>query len=80
MRYVKNNLVFRLNRELTNTQLDELTRRFADIVEHGQIEQREAFPTEQDEVELAEKPRLVFHFNRRNLGRLRQMIDYLNCC
>ena len=30
---------------------------------------------EKDEAELAKFPRLVFHFNRRNLGRLRMLID-----
>ena len=28
--------------------------------------------------ETVDLPRLVFHFNRVNFGRLRQMIDFLN--
>jgi hypothetical protein len=35
-------------------------------------------PDESSEPELAELPRLVMHFNRRNLGRLRQLIDSVN--
>jgi len=33
---------------------------------------------EAGEPELAELPRLKLHFNRRNLGRLRQLIDAIN--
>ena len=33
---------------------------------------------EQDEPDLAELPRLVFHFDRRSHGRLRQLINRLN--
>ena len=35
-------------------------------------------PEEADEPELAELPRLMLHFNRRSLGRLRQLVDALN--
>ena len=31
-----------------------------------------------DEPELADLPRLILHFNRRDYGRLRQLIDCLN--
>jgi hypothetical protein len=30
------------------------------------------------EPDLAHMPRLVFHFNRRSLGRLRMLIDAIN--
>ena len=33
---------------------------------------------EEEADETSALPRLVFHFNRVNYGRLRQMIDYLN--
>ncbi|HZN33384.1 MAG TPA: cytochrome D ubiquinol oxidase subunit II, partial [Pirellulaceae bacterium] len=33
---------------------------------------------ERDEADLAHLPRLVFQFNRRNLGRLRLLIDAIN--
>ena len=38
----------------------------------------EALPVERDEPALAHLPRLVFTFNRRDHGKLRMLIDYLN--
>jgi hypothetical protein len=80
MRYVKHRLVFRLKQALTEEQLDEIQRQFQDILIDGRFEQCGALPEEKDDLELAEMPRLVFHFNRRNLGRLRQLVDAINAC
>ena len=38
----------------------------------------EELDEENDEPMLKEMPRLIFHFNRRSLGRLRQLVDTLN--
>jgi hypothetical protein len=38
----------------------------------------DALPEEHGEPSLVALPRLVFRFNRRNLGRLRQLIDCVN--
>lgn len=78
IRYVKSRLVMRLKQRLSDEALDEVNTRFADILTNGQIVQRELLPEERDEPDLAELPRLAFHFNRRSLGRLRQLIDHLN--
>lgn len=78
MRYVKNNLVLRLNQRLSEQTLARLNRDFSDILVDGEFEQAAALPAESDEPLLADKPRLIFHFNRRNLGRLRSMIDSIN--
>jgi len=78
MRYVKKRLVLRLQKPLDAALLDIINVNFADILTEGQFEQRGALSSERDEPELAELPRLVFHFNRRNLGRLRQLIDTIN--
>jgi hypothetical protein len=39
----------------------------------------EPLKEEKDEPALVALPRLVFQFNRRSLGRLRQLVDALNC-
>jgi uncharacterized protein (TIGR00730 family) len=78
MRYVKKNLVVRLNRELTAKQLGEIAGEFADILSGGEFRQTAALPAERNESHLRSLPRLVFQFNRRDLGRLRQLIDFIN--
>ena len=78
MRYVRKKLVFRLQHALPESFVGDLNRQFTDILASGQIEASDALPAEQDEPDLLHLPRLVFHFNRRNLGRLRQMIDAIN--
>jgi len=78
MRYVKSDLVLRLQEPLHPLLLDALNSDFADLLGGGQFEQREALALEKDEADIAHLPRLVFQFNRRNLGRLRQLIDAIN--
>ncbi len=78
MRYVRSNLVFRLQRPLCEPQLAEINRQFQDILVAGQFSLGHPLPEEKDEPGLADLPRLIFPFNRRNYGRLRQLIDYIN--
>ena len=77
-RYVRKQLVFRLNQRLTDDQLATVNAEYADVLADGAFTQREALKEEADDAEAADLPRLVFHFNRRNYGRLRQLIDALN--
>jgi uncharacterized protein (TIGR00730 family) len=78
MRYVKNKLVFRLQSPLSPELLDAINVRFADILSDGVFEQRNVLSAEKDEPDLQHLTRLVFQFNRRSLGRLRQLIDVIN--
>ncbi len=78
MRYVKDQLYIRMHFEPTAELLEELNADFADIVESGKIERVEAHKLEADEEHLIHLPRLAFHFNRRDMGRLRQMVDCIN--
>ena len=78
MRYAREELVLRLNKALSDEQLADVNAQFSSIVTKGQYRQTKALRAERDEPELDDKPRLVFQFNRRNLGRLRQLIDHLN--
>jgi hypothetical protein len=78
MRYVKHHLVLRLQRPLDEAQLEAINDQFRDVLVDGKFEQRDAFNDERDEPDLSDLPRLAFHFNRRNLGRLRQLVDWLN--
>jgi hypothetical protein len=56
-----------------------ISQEFRDILAPGgQFETGSALDGEADEPDLAWMPRLYFAFNRRSLGRLRQLIDCLN--
>jgi uncharacterized protein (TIGR00730 family) len=78
LRYVNNLLVIRITTQLSAQKLAALNEEFSDILIDGLIEQRESLPEESNEPELDNLPRLVMHFNRRNLGRLRQLINRIN--
>lgn len=78
MRYVRNQLVLRLNEPLAPGLVDTFNADYRDLLASGDFEEREALPLEHDDPDLLAKPRLVFHFNRRNFGRLRQLIDAIN--
>jgi uncharacterized protein (TIGR00730 family) len=78
MRYLRTNLVFRLQASLSEPQLTAINERFGDILASGQFTLGRPLPEEKDEPGLAEFPRLIFAFNRRNYGRLRQLINCIN--
>lgn len=78
MRYVHDQLVLRLETEITSELLDDLNRYFKDLIVEGSLERSAALPEEKGEVDLKDLPRLVFHFNRRSHGRLRQLINCIN--
>jgi uncharacterized protein (TIGR00730 family) len=78
MRYVGGDLVLRLKHELPGALLERLRHDFRDILAGGTFEQTAALPAEANDAHVANLPRLRFHFDRRSLGRLRQMIDLIN--
>jgi uncharacterized protein (TIGR00730 family) len=78
MRYVRSKLVLRLQTPLSEELLDAIHFHFADITSDGRFELTGPLSEEQDEPKLAHLPRLVFRFNRRSLGKLRQLIDVVN--
>ena len=79
MRYVKNKLVLRLTQRPTPELLDRHQRpNSATSSREGKFEVSVRCRKRTDEPSLAVLPRLVFRFNRRSLGRLRQLIDCIN--
>lgn len=76
MRYVNDDLVLRLNRPLSADTIGRLNAKFASIVTVGAIEQCGALPDEQ--TEFPELPRLKLHFDKKNVGILRQLVDQIN--
>jgi hypothetical protein len=78
MRYVHGDLVLRLRHRLSDVLLERIRDEFADILVSGTFEQTEALPEESNDTHIIHLPRLRFHFDRRSLGRLRQLIDAIN--
>ena len=78
MRYVRRELVLRVQHELPDALVGRVRREFGDILVGGTFEQTEALPEEANDTHLAKLPRLRFHFDRKSLGRLRQLVDLLN--
>jgi len=78
VRYAKGDIIIRLHRAPAPRQLEQIASQFADINEHGQFRVSDPLPVERDEPSLGHLPRLIFAFNKRDQGRLRQLIDHLN--
>jgi uncharacterized protein (TIGR00730 family) len=77
-RYVGNRLVLRLRHAPSPETVAVLEDEFRDILAAGGMKIGSALPEEAEESSLADLPRLTLAFNRRNFGRLRQLIDALN--
>ncbi len=76
-RYVGDRLVLRLNVELADRDVDFLNQEFSDIIASGKIVKTLALPEESDDPTV-DLPRLVFKFDRRDFGRLHQMIGEMS--
>jgi len=82
LRYVGDQLVIRLNKPLPEKRVAALSREFKEILVSGEILQGPALPEEEteqgDEPALQGLSRLVLHFNRRDFGRLTELIHCIN--
>lgn len=79
LRYVADQLVLRLSTSLNSEHVDSLRNDFADIlIPGGDMRLSGPFEEEMDEPELADMRRLVVDFNKRDFGRLRQLVDAIN--
>ena len=75
-RIVGDNLVFRLQRALSDAGLEQIQREFEDLLK-GPVVQAPG-PVPQELNEFPERPRLIVPFNRSSYSRLRRFIDRLN--
>ncbi|QQS08169.1 MAG: LOG family protein [Phycisphaerales bacterium] len=76
-RYVKDDLVIRLNARLKDEDVARLGDEFKVLVKQGTITQRGALEGEDDHLHL---PRLVFHHTKHKFGLIRRLIDRINEC
>lgn len=76
-RYVGDRFVVRLKSELSDTAVEKLNHEFSDILVRGTIEKSHGLPEESGD-ETFDLPRLIFFFNRRDAGRLYELIRRIN--
>jgi hypothetical protein len=77
-RFVKDLYVIRLKYAPSDSAIAAMNEDFADIMVGPPIQRAEPTPEEQADGDFVELPRIAFGFNRRDYGRLRQLIDVLN--
>jgi uncharacterized protein (TIGR00730 family) len=78
IRYLPNYTVMRLETQLSSELIDEINQTFKHLLLEGSFTQTSAAEI-QEEVQLyPDKPRLVFHFNRREYGTLHHLIRRIN--
>ncbi|MCA9296209.1 MAG: LOG family protein [Phycisphaerales bacterium] len=74
-RYVRDTLVMRMRRTLTDEHIDILNGEFGFLLRDGRIERTTA---REEETEHRDLPRIAFHHNRRQYGSVRRLIDRIN--
>ena len=79
-RWVGDLLVLRLQVLPSAAELEDLNRRFGDIVVSGSIRPAQPFPPERSGHDHLELPRVALRFDKFHFARLRLLIDALNEC
>ncbi|TVQ30808.1 MAG: LOG family protein [Phycisphaeraceae bacterium] len=74
-RYVRDDLVIRVNQRLRDEDIAELEREFKPLIREGEVIQRGPLDVEDDHPEL---PRIVFTHTRRSFGLVRRLINRIN--
>jgi len=77
-RFVKDLLVIRLKNAPPASAIPRLNKNFADIINGTPIKIIKPTPEEVEDNDRLDLARVAFGFNRRDYGRLRQLIDALN--
>lgn len=77
-RFVRDMLVIRVRNAPPGDAIAALNRDFADIIKGASIKTIKPTPEEVEDQDHLELARIAFGFNRRDYGRLRQLIDELN--
>ena len=78
MRYIRDKLILRLQNPVSDEFLARLNADFRDILSSGTIERTTTHAFEMEEEETRHLPRIALQFNRRDAGRLRELIDAIN--
>lgn len=77
-RFVKDLFIIRLKHAPTETAIEAMNEDFADIIVGPPIKRIDPTPEEREDADCLDMQRIAFGFNRRDYGRLRQLVDVLN--
>ena len=77
-RYIKDVLVVRMHRDIPEKHLKLMNRKFEDIIVKGHIEKTGSLDVEREDSDNTHLKRIKFNFNRKNYGRLYQLIGEIN--
>ncbi len=77
-RFVRDLMVIRLKHLPTDSAIEAMNEDFADLIVGQKIQKANPTPEEVADNDHLELNRIAFGFNRRDYGRLRQLIDLLN--
>jgi uncharacterized protein (TIGR00730 family) len=77
-RFVKDLFIIRLKHAPSESAIAAMNEDFADLILEGKIKAIQPTPEEVEDKDRLELARIAFNFNRRDYGRLRQLIDVLN--
>ena len=74
-RYVRDDLIIRINKRLRDEDIKTLNEEFAILIKSGEIVQCDAYRQERDHLDL---PRIAFTHTRHKFGLVRALIDRIN--
>ena len=77
-RFVKDLFIIRLKHAPTDTAMEALNEDYGDIIVGPPIKKIDPTPEEREDNDCLDYQRIAFGFNRRDYGRLRQLVDVLN--
>lgn len=77
-RWVRERMVIRVNRRLSDNAIDDLNERFDGLLAADRIIQTGALPEEHEETTIASLPRIVLVPHKRDFGMIRTLIDAIN--
>ncbi len=78
MRFVRHLSVLRLKKPLTREVMAGINKNFAALAQGEEIKLSAALPEEMNEPDIQGLPRLVLPFDRKDIGTLRRLIDFIN--
>ena len=77
-RFVKDLFIIRLKHAPSESAIQAMNEDYADIIIGPKIQRIDPTPEELADDDNVDLPRIAFGFNRRDYGRLRQLVDLLN--